>query len=487
VPDRLDRRGFLAAAIAGTAVVAFDPLGRGWVTAAEASTGKVAAVSIPDLDGELVLDPGALIAAADDYGHIVHRGPVAVLRPGSGSDIVALVRYANRYRIRVAMRGQGHATFGQAQVEGGVVIDSSSAATIHRISDGVAVVDAGVRWLELARAAAEHGLTPPVLTDYTGLSVGGTLGVGGIGGATGHHGLQVDNVLALDVVTGDGTLRHCSAGQNRPLFEAVLGGLGQFGILVQATIRLVPAPTDVRAYQLYYPDLGSYLADQQLLLAERRFSSLEGQAVPAAGGGWEFFVDAAAAYTVPAEPDDAALLAGLRFDPARTVVTEYRYLDWVDRLAPSVELLKQLGIWYVPHPWINLFLPASRTAELVGAVLAGLTADDTGQGPVLLYPFDTGRLTRPFVEVPAEPVAFLFALLRAAVPPEPAVVQRQLQDNRALYEAARAVGGKRYPVGSVPFEPADWRDHYGADYPAFAAAKARYDPLHLLTPGQRIF
>jgi FAD/FMN-containing dehydrogenase len=494
MPERLDRRAFLAGAVAGTtalagsAIIGFDPLRRGWVTAAAASEGRAAGVvSIPDLDGALLLDPGTLAAAADDYGHIVHRTPVAVLRPGSVRDVTAVVRYANRHRIRVAMRGQGHATSGQAQVDGGVVIDGSTLAGIHRVGGGVAVVDAGVRWLELAQAAAAVGLTAPVFPDYVGLSVGGTLSVGGIGGATQHHGLQVDNVLALDVVTGDGVLRHCSASQDRPLFEAVLGGLGQFGILVGATLRLVPAPTHARNYQLYYADLGSYLADQRLLVADGRFSSVEGQAVPTAAGGWEFFADAAAYYTEPAEPDDAALLAGLRFDPARTVVTDYTYGDWVNRLAPAVALLKELGVWYFPHPWINLFLPDSRTQELVGSVLASLTPDDTGQGPVLLYPFRTGRLTRPFVPVPAEPVAFVFAILRAAVPPDPAVVQRQLQDNRALYEAARAVGGKRYPVGSVPFSPADWRDHYGARYPAFAAAKACYDPLHLLTPGQRIF
>jgi FAD/FMN-containing dehydrogenase len=488
MPDRLDRRGFLTTALAGAAVVAFDPFGRGWVTAAAASEGGVAgAVSIPGLDGELVLDPGSLSGAADDYGHIVHRAPVALLRPGSVRDVVTAVQYANRLRIKVAARGQAHTTFGQAQVDGGLVIDINALATIHEVSGGYAVVDAGVRWLDLARAAADRGLTAPVFTDYLDLSVGGTLAAGGIGGATQHYGLQVDNVLALDVVTGDGVLRHCSPTSDRQLFDCVLGGLGQFAVVVRATVRLIQAPTEVRSYQLYYPDLATYLADQRLLLADGRFSSLEGQAQPAASGGWEFFVDAASYYRPPASPDDAALLAGLHFDPTRTVITEYSYLDWVNRLAPTVELLKELGIWYFPHPWINLFVPSSRTGELVSATLADLTVDDTGQGPVLLYPFRTDRLTRPFTMRPGEPVAFLFALLRTAVPPDPAVVARQLAGNRALYEAARAVGAKRYPVGSVPFSPADWRDHYGKQYAAFAAAKTCYDPRHLLAPGQGIF
>ena len=150
-----------------------------------------------------------------------------------------------------------------------------------------------------------------------------------------------------------------------------------------------------------------------------------------------------------------------------------------------MELLIQLGVWFLPHPWINLFLPASRTAAVVAPTLADLTLADTGQGPVLLYPFRPGLVRRRFVQTPDEPVAFLFAILRTTVPPtDPAA---QVADNRALYERARAVGGKRYPVGSVPFSPLDWIAQYGRDYPAFAAAKARLDPRRVLAPGQGIF
>lgn len=471
-----DRRSVLA----GAAVVAFDRVGRGWLTSGRTRN----AVAVPDLDGTLVSDPGSLAAAADDFGHTVHRRPVAVLRPGSVGDVVAMVRFANRYGIQVAMRGQGHATFGQAQVAGGVVIDSGTLATIHHIGRHSAVVDAGVRWHELATAAAAHGRTPPVFTDYIELSVGGTLSGAGIGGTTQRYGFQVDTALELEVVTGTGELRRCSARHDAALFEAVLGGLGQFAIVVRATVALVPAPASARGYQLFYRDLGDYLHDQRLLLATRRFSSLEGQVARRADdSGWEFFVDAASYDPRPGE----APPAGLRFDPARTVVTDYDYLDWVDRLAPTVAFLKQIGAWDLPHPWLDVFLPASRTRAVVESVLADLTLADTGQGPVLLYPFATAPLRRPFVQVPREPVAFLFSLLRTAVPPAPEVVERMLAGNRAVYDLAVAAGGKRYPIGSVHLSQADWRAHYGPDWPAFAKAKQRYDPRRVLTPGHGIF
>jgi hypothetical protein len=71
------------------------------------------------------------------------------------------------------------------------------------------------------------------------------------------------------------------------------------------------------------------------------------------------------------------------------------------------------------------------------------------------------------------------------VPPADPVQQRA--DNRVLYDRSRAVGGHRYPVGSVPLTPADWARSYGADYPALVAAKTAWDPRRVLSPGQGIF
>lgn len=475
--SRLGRRAFLTGTTAA-AVVAFDPAGLGWVTAAEAAP---VGHRVPDLDGELVVDEESLTEAADDYGHIVHRRPVAVLRRGSVRDIVKIVRYANRAGLRVAMRGQGHSTFGQAQARGGVVIDSRTLATIHAVEADRAVVDAGVRWLDLVRASLAEGLTPPVNTDYLGLSVGGTLSVGGIGGATSHFGMQVDNVLALEVVTGEGRLLACSPSVRPGLFHAVLGGLGQFAVIVRATVRLIPAETTARVYNLFYPDLASLTAAQRTALADRRFSYLEGQLIPADGGGWQYMLEGVAYHTPPATPDDAALLAGL--NPAASQISDLPYFDWLNRIHDLVERLKALRL---PGPWINIFLPDPATDAYVTDVLAGLSPADAG-GVVLLYPVPRGLIRRPFVALPDTEVIFLLAILRAVNPPDDADVRRLLAANRALYDKARAVGGTHYPVGAIPLTPADWRAHYGDRYPEFVRAKAAYDPRHVLAPGQGIF
>ncbi len=475
--SRLGRRAFLTGA-AAAAVVAFDPVGLGWVTEADASPGGI---TVPGLDGELVVDEASRTEAADDYGNIVHRMPVAVLRPGSVRDIAKMVRFANLHTLQVAMRGQGHSTFGQAQVRGGVVIDSRTLATIHRIDGDRAVVDAGVQWLDLTQATLEQGLTPPVATDYLGLSVGGTLSVGGIGGASSHFGLQVDNVLSLEVVNGEGRVRECSPSVRPELFRAVLGGLGQFAIIARATVRLVPAETTARVYNLFYADLESMTAAQRTALADRRFSYLEGQLIPAEGGGWQHMLEGVVYYTPPSTPDDAALLAGL--DPVSSEITELPYFAWLNRIYDLVEQLKALDL---PGPWINVFVPDAATDAYVANVLATTPPADAG-GVMLLYPVPNELIDLPFVRLPDSPVVFLLAILRAVNPPSDSEVQRLLGVNRSLYDQARAVGGTHYPVGAIPLTPADWRAHYGPRYAEVVLAKHRYDPNHVLTPGQGIF
>lgn len=442
------------------------------------------------LDGELTTDPAARQEAADDYGHIVHRLPVAVLRPRSVDDIAVMIRYARAHRLKIAMRGQGHVCFGQAQVDAGIVIDSRTLNTIHTIRQDSAVVDPGVTWGELLRATAAHGLTPPVLTDFMGLSVGGTLSSGGIGGASQHFGVQIDTVRELHVVTGCGELVACSPSRNRDLFESVLAGFGQYGIIVRATVGLVPAPESARVYNLFYDDLGAYLADQLMLLRDGRFSYLEGQVQPRPDGapGWRYMIEAVSYFTPPDLPDDGALLAGLSDDRPAAVITPNTYLGWAFRLDPAVEFLKATGDWFRPHPLLDVFVPASRAESVVGDALTTLTPADIGIGPILLYPVRTDRFTRPLFRVPDEREAFLFSLLRTTVNSDPALLARQLASNRAIYDANVAAGGTWYPIGAIAdYSQTDWRQHYGPLWPRVVCAKRAYDPDNVLTPGQRMF
>jgi cytokinin dehydrogenase len=473
----------IVSGLGALAVVGFDPRSRAWVTTASAAASFD---GVPPLSGSLFLDDAHRQAAADDFGHLIHATPAAVLLPGSSSDVVKMVRYCRRHRIPVAMRGQGHAQYGQAQVAGGLVIDSRSLATVHSLSAGGARVDAGVLWSDLVVAAAEKGLTPPVLTDYLELSVGGTISVGGIGGTMQHFGVQGDNVLELEVVTGEGELVTCSRHTRSELFDAVACGLGQCALILRATLRLVPAPTQALVFHLYYDDIDLFIRDQLRLVHSRRFEYLEGQVVSTSDGGWRYMIEAASLYTPPCTPHEAHLLRGLSDDRATRERRETPYLDFAFRLAETIEFLKSIGVWGFPHPWLSLFLPASQASRFVGDLLTRLTPADTGQGPILFYPVLASRVRQPFFRLPKEQVSFAFNILRTA-PPDPVVQAAMVADNRALYEAAVAVGGTRYASGAIPMTREDWRRHFGGAFRDLERAKRRFDPDGVLTPGAGIF
>lgn len=484
--NNTSRRAVLQGLMASAIVIGFDVTNRSWVTSASAIS---LFESLPPLDGVLYTDNTTLAAAADDFGHIVHRQPIAVLEPGSIEDIIRIIQFARTYNIKIAARGQGHSTYGQSQVEAGVVINMSTLNKIHSIGADRAIVEAGVVWSQLLQQTLRQGLTPPVLTDYIELSIGGTLAVGGIGGATHRYGVQVDNVWELQVVTGEGKLETCSKIQNRDLFEAVLAGLGQCGIIVQATIKLIVAATNARVFLLFYNDLATLTRDQRLLISDerfKRFNYVEGQVVPNGNGGWRYMLEVAYFYS-STTPNNNLLLAGLNYIRGTEQIEDKSYFDFLNRLADTVAFLKSIGVWSYPHPWLNLFVPGSAVESFIGEVVSTLTLADTGQGPILLYPVKTNRFRLPLFRVPPEEIVFLFAILRTAAPPEDAVVTRMLSDNRRLFEQNRDLGGYRYPVDAIPFSQNDWQQHFRPVWGKLVSAKRRYDPDNLLTPGQSIF
>jgi cytokinin dehydrogenase len=479
----LQRRAFLQGALVATATL-FNPVSRSW-----ASTPEPGAVGLPPLDGQLLTDAATRTRAAKDFGHIVHRTPWAVLVPGSVEDIVKMVRFARRHGLKVAaarVTGDSHSTHGQSQVEAGVVIDMSALSTIHEFGPTSAWVDAGLRWIHLLEATLPLGRSPPTLTDYIDLSIGGTLSVGGIGGQAFRWGLQVDNVLELDVVTGLGELVRCSPFRNRSLFDAVRAGLGQFGIIVRARVRLVKVPPRARTYLAQYQDLRLFLRDQKKLIDEGRFDYVEGSVV-STGSGRAYQLEVVKYFAPGAEPDNARLLAGLSFLPGTLQVTDGSYFDFANRLAPLVAFLKSSGAWALPHPWLDTFVPERVTAPFVEQVLAQTPDAEMGQGPILLYPFHLEKLTAPFARVPPGRTAFLFSLLRTATPPTPEHVATLVAKNHAILDKLTSLGGKRYPVGSVDMTPADWREHFHPLWERFTQARQSFDPDRVLTPGQGLF
>lgn len=482
----VSRRNLLKYSAGAAGVAAFNPVSRAW-----AHGGGNGLAKLPKLDGDVVMDSASLAAASQDAGHVLPRTPWAVLRPGSVKDVQKMVDFCKKHRIFVSARGQGHTTDGQALNAGGLVIETKFLGTVHSIAGGFADVDAGVKWSDLIPQTLAVGFRPPVLTGYVGLSVGGTLSVGGISSSF-SAGPQVDTVEELHVVNGRGDLIRCNRTHHAPLFHAVLGGLGQCGIIVRAKLRLVPAQELTRVYTLNYADPAAFFADLRVLLQREELDDAFNFGLPDGAGGWVYQLTLAKYFTPGTPPNDAHLLRGLSGAGTDLVAQDIPFVHYAFRVDVVIEFFRSLGLWEgVMHPWFDVFLPDETVEEYVTSVTASLTPDDVGPtGFLLMFPQKRSTFGTGVLQVPNNTEwVYLYDILTAAPMPgfDPAYDAQMRARNRALFDQAEAVGGKRYPIGTMEFDRSDWKRHFGHAYNYLRVLKHFHDPEGILTPGPEIF
>ena len=474
------RRALLRAGVAFTTVLVAP---KETMAQARDNAGEAAPV-----DGEFSRDPDVLAMAADDFGHIIHKRPWAVLKLARSADIAGLMRWAGSRGMKVAARGEGHSTYGRAMVDEGIVVDMSAMSTIHSVQPDRVVVDAGATWSSVLRATLAQGLTPPVLTNYLELSVGGTLAIGAIGGTTSRWGMQTDNVLELTVVTGDGGELTCSADLNPDLFDAVRAGLGQCGIITRATLRLIRAPERARLFHLFYSDLHALTADQRLVLMEGRFDHLQGAVLPDGAGGWKYQLEGVVFSGGAKAPADEVVLAGLSDNRAAAEIRDLTYFEHMNAFARPESLLRANGQWLHPHPWLLTFLRETNAEQVAIEILSGLTQDDVGLfGRIIYYPIFTDAVRTPLVRLPGERIVFPFNLVRMPTWSDAATAEQMVAKNRLIYDRIRSAGGVLYPVSAFPMSRSDWTQHFGPTWQLLSDAKHAYDPNGILTPGYELF
>lgn len=182
------------------------------------------------LQGEMI-KPG-------DQGYEQARGvwngvadghPALIVRCADAVDVAAALAFAREQSLPVAVRSGGHSVAGYSTGDG-LVIDLSPMKGIEIDPvRRVARVESGLTWGEVAAATQPYGLAITA-GDTATVGVGGlTLG-GGIGWMVRKHGLAIDNLRSVEVVTADGGFLRASATENADLFWGLRGGGGNFGV-----------------------------------------------------------------------------------------------------------------------------------------------------------------------------------------------------------------------------------------------------------------
>ena len=209
-----------------------------------------ASISIPKLRSEF---KDRVIAPGDpDYDQArtvfyggVDKHPAVIIKVADTNDVVRVVNLARESGLELAIRSGGHSTAGHSVCEGGIVLDLSNMKGLEIDTESrTAWAETGLTAGELTTALGAHGLA-------VGFGDTGSVGIGGItlGGGVGYlvrkYGLTIDNLLAAEVVTADGQIRHVDEQTHPDLFWAIRGGGGNFGAVTRFKFQLHEVPTVV--------------------------------------------------------------------------------------------------------------------------------------------------------------------------------------------------------------------------------------------------
>ena len=184
--------------------------------------------------------------------------PDAVVRPATAEQVVAVVRYCQRYGLPVVPRGAGSSgLFGAVPKRGGVVFDLLDLSKIEDINTDRETVTAGAgaTWWQIERALNQEGLS---LMSYPSSARSATLAgwvmTSGLGIGTLKYGPVFNQLVSAEVVLPDGSLREYSAGEG---LERFYESEGMLGVLTRLTIKVRRTPKMNRHHLIYFDDIGN--------------------------------------------------------------------------------------------------------------------------------------------------------------------------------------------------------------------------------------
>ncbi|KAH8161793.1 hypothetical protein CIB48_g6455 [Xylaria polymorpha] len=177
--------------------------------------------------------------------------PIAVTRPETAEDVSGFVKCAATNNVKVQAKSGGHsyANYGLGGEDGALAIDllkmqdfSMDTKTWQAtIGGGTKLADVTKKLHDNGKRAISHGTCP-------GVGIGGHATIGGLGPSSRMWGSCLDHVVAVEVVTADGSIKRASEIENKDLFFALKGAGAGFGIITKFVMKTHPEPGSVVQY-----------------------------------------------------------------------------------------------------------------------------------------------------------------------------------------------------------------------------------------------
>ncbi|HSS11271.1 MAG TPA: D-arabinono-1,4-lactone oxidase, partial [Acidimicrobiales bacterium] len=166
--------------------------------------------------------------------------PIAIERPGTDAELVAIVKEAAAGGHRVKVVGAGHSFTDIACTDGVQVSLDNYGRLLHVDRErGRVTAQAGIRLSVLNEALAARGLALENLGDIAYQSIAGAISTSTHGTGAAFGGLATQ-VVGLDLISADGTVITSSAEEEPDIFQSARVGLGALGVVSAVTLQCVP-------------------------------------------------------------------------------------------------------------------------------------------------------------------------------------------------------------------------------------------------------
>lgn len=192
----------------------------------------------------------------------LNRTPVyGIIKAGSIEDIKKAFQFAKKENLKVSIAGARHSMGGQQFAENVLVLDMRAFNKISvEVENKILTVQTGATWQDILKYLNQYNLSIKSMQSIDILTVGGTLAVNAHGMDHRIGGIA-PTVKSLRLMLSDGSIRTLSNNHNTELFNAVLGGYGLLGVIVDAQLELM--------------DNLLYEQDQNIIKAKHFLSSFE--------------------------------------------------------------------------------------------------------------------------------------------------------------------------------------------------------------------
>ncbi|KAF2812834.1 FAD-binding domain-containing protein [Mytilinidion resinicola] len=123
----------------------------------------------------------------------------------------------------------------------GRTVDISALSNVLKVDvpSSTAIVEPNVPMDKLVQATLAHGMIPPVVMEFPGITVGG--GYAGSAGESSsfEYGYFDQTIRSVEIVLATGQVVTASGSENADLFKGAAGALGSLGITTKLELRLI--------------------------------------------------------------------------------------------------------------------------------------------------------------------------------------------------------------------------------------------------------